>query len=182
MTHELAERPRGHEHQSGGLETMNGLLRSKRWRMSVGAAVVGVTAMLASFLMPAQSALAEIQHTRIDGKPISVTQVNSHNWGSLSPNNVDTVTLQDGSRGSYWSVDIRPGRCVQMEMRSSEFTPYLSLRTGGPDGARVASQDGANGRARITLMNANGGTYYLLASSVGRGERRGQYTLDITPC
>jgi hypothetical protein len=161
---------------------MNGYRRARSWRSSVVAAVVGVTAVLGSILLPAQSAEAAVQHIRVDGKPVTVTSVGSNNWGSLAPNNIDTVVLKDGSRGSYWSFDVRPGQCVRMTMRSEDFNPYLSLRTGGPDGNNLANQDGANGRAQITLMNANGGTYYLLASSSGRGDKRGEYTLDVNRC
>jgi hypothetical protein len=35
---------------------------------------------------------------------------------------------------------------------------------------------------RITPINADGGTYYLLTSSLGRGDKRGNYTLDIDRC
>ena len=161
---------------------MNGYRRARSWRSSVVAAVVGGTAVLASIVMPAHSAEAAVQRIRVDGKPVTVTSTSSHNWGSLSPNNIDTVVLKDGSRGSYWSFDVRPGECVQMTMRSSEFNPYMSLRTGAPDGNSIANQDGANGRSQITLMNANGGTYYLLASSSGRGDKRGEYTLVLNRC
>jgi hypothetical protein len=161
---------------------MNGNRRAVSWRSSVVAAAVGVTAVLGSILLPARSAEAAVQHTRVDGKPVTITSTSSHNWGSLSPNNVDTVVLKDGSRGSYWSFSARPGECVQMTMRSGDFNPYMSLRTGAPDGNSLANQDGANGRAQITLMNASGGTYYLLASSSGRGDKRGEYTLDLNRC
>src|SRR5688572_139374 len=110
---------------------MRTLSRAKTWRVSVTAAIVGVVAVAASLLMPAESALAAVRRIRIGNTPVTVTEVHSHNWGSLSPNNIDTVMLKDGSRGSYWSFDVRPGACVQMTMRSGEFTPYLSLRTGG---------------------------------------------------
>jgi hypothetical protein len=159
------------------------LSQTKAWRISFTAAVVGIAAVAATFLTPAESASAEVRRIRIGNTPVTVTQVNTHNWGSLSPNNIDTVVLKDGSRGSYWSFDVRPGQCVQMAMESDEFRPYLSLRTGGPDGSRLATQEGnAHYFAKITLMNANGGTYYLLASSAGGGDQRGRYTLDITPC
>ena len=161
---------------------MNGYRRAKSWRSSVIAAVVGVTAVLGSILMPAQSAEAAVEHISVDGKPVTVTSTNSHNWGSLSPNNVDTVILKDGSRGSYWSFSMGSGECVKMTMRSDDFNPYISLRTGAPDGNALASQEGAYGRAQITLTSANGGTYYLLASSSGRGEKRGEYTLDFNRC
>ncbi len=162
---------------------MDWIVRAKAWRVSSMAAVVGVVAVAASLLLPAESALAEVRRTRVDGTPVTVTQVNTHNWGSLSPNNIDTVTLKDGSRGSYWSFDVRPGQCVRMTMRSADFPPYLSLRRGSPDGTNVANHDGGlKDFARITLVNADGGTYYLLASSSGRGDKRGKYTLDVEPC
>ena len=162
---------------------MNRYLRATWWRSSAAAAVVGVTAVLASFLLPAPSALAEVQRIRVDGKPVTVTGLGTHNWGSLSPNNVDTVILKDGSRGSYWSITLRGGECVQMTMESDDFHPYVSLRRGSPDGTSVANDDGGvDDWARITVMNADAGTYYLLASSSGRGDKRGNYTLDIDRC
>jgi hypothetical protein len=162
---------------------MKALLQTKMWRTSLAAAIVGGVAVAASLLTPAESALAALQHIRVGGTPVTVTAVNSHNWGSLSPNNVDTVTLKDGSRGSYWTFDLHGGECVRMTMRSDDFHPYVSLRTGSPDGTNVANHDGGfNDFARITLVNADAGTYYLLATSSGRGDKRGDYTLDVDPC
>jgi len=155
----------------------------RQHQRSVAAAIVGIGALVLSLAAPAEMAQAALKTIQVDGKPVTVTQVNTHNWSNLSPNNQDTVKLKDGSRGEYWTFDVDPGQCLAITMESDEFHPYLSLRKGNPDGTEVAHDDGGQDSwAKLNGTVAGDDTYYLLATSSGFGEHRGKYSLDIKEC
>ena len=152
-------------------------------KRSLTAALIGGSALLMSLAAPAEIAKAALHTIQVDGKPVTVTQVNTHNWSSLSPTNADTVKLKDGSRGEYWTFDVKPGQCITFTMTSDEFHPYLSLRKGSPDGDELANDDSKQDNwAKITGTVAGDDEYYLLATSSGFGEHRGKYNLDVDEC
>jgi hypothetical protein len=154
-----------------------------RYTRSFTAAVIGGTALMLTLTAPAEIAKAALHAIEVDGKPVTVTHVGSHNWSTLSPANDDTVKLKDGSRGEYWTFDVRPGQCLNLTMTSDEFHPYLSLRKGSPDGEELAKDDSKGDNwAKISGTVAGGDEYYLLATSSGMGEHRGKYNLDIDQC
>ena len=147
------------------------------------AAALGVGTALLGLGAPAETARAALRTTTVDGTPVTITTLNTHNWSRLSPTNADTTRLRDGSRGEVWTFDVDPGQCVAITMRSDDFAPYLSLREGAPFGEDLAKSDGA-GRdwAKISGTTTSAGAYYVTATSSGSGEVAGRYTLDIQRC
>lgn len=157
--------------------------RIKNLKQSLTVALIGGTAVLMSVAAPAEIARAELRTIQVEGAPVTVTQINTHNWSNLSPGNTDTVKLKDGSRGEFWTFDVNPGQCVTLTMASDDFHPYLSLRKGGLEGTEIAKDDSKDDNwAKISGTFAGDDTYYLLATSSGFGEHRGKYTLDVDPC
>ena len=143
--------------------------------MALGALLLGLTA-------PAETARAALRTTTVDGTTVTITTLGTHNWSQLSPGNGDTTRLRDGSRGEVWTFDVDPGQCIDVTMRSDDFDPYLSLRTGAPFGEELAHSDGAGrGWAKIS-GTAGTGPYYVTATSSGSGEKAGKYTLDVKRC
>ena len=146
-------------------------------------ALSGGSAALSSLAAPAEIAQATLRTIQVDGKLVTITQIDAHNWSTLSPTNTDTVKLKDGSRGEFWTFDVDPGQCVNLTMTSDEFHPYLSLRKGSPDGDELAYDDSKGDNwAKIHGTVDGNGEYYLLATSSGFGEHRGKYSLDVDGC
>ena len=152
-------------------------------RRRLATAALGAGAVLLGLAAPAETARAALRTTTVDGTTVTITTLNSHNWSRLSPTNADTTELRDGSRGEVWTFDVDPGQCLEITMRSEDFTPYLSLRKGAPFGEELANSDGA-GRdwAKISGTAASAGPYFVTATSSGGGEVAGKYTLDIEGC
>jgi hypothetical protein len=152
-------------------------------KRSLTAAALGMGAILLGLAAPAATAHAALRTTNVGGTTVTITTLDSHNWSRLSPTNADTVELKDGSRGEVWTFDVDPGQCLEITMRSDDFSPYLSLRQGAPFGEEVARDDG-NGDdwAKIRGTVGSAGPYYLTATSSGGGEVAGKYTLDIDRC
>ena len=145
--------------------------------LSMGAVLIALTTT------PADVARAALPTTTVGGTTVTITELDKHNWSRLSPTNPDTTMLQDGSRGEVWTFDVGPGQCLDITMRSDDFSPYLSLRQGAPFGEEVAKDDG-NGDTWAAIRGTVGssGPYYLTATSSGSGEVAGKYTLDIQRC
>jgi hypothetical protein len=153
------------------------------YKRSLAAALIGGTAVLMSLATPAETARAALRTIQVDGVPVTVTQVNTHNWSTLGPNNADNIKLKDGSRGEFWTFDVKPGQCLTITMTSDDFHPYLLFRKGAPDGEQLASDNGkADNWAKISGTVAGDDEYYLLATSSGFGEHRGKYNLDVDEC
>ena len=162
---------------------MNALVRVSKGltsKRSLAVAALGASAVLAGPAVPAEIARAALPTTSVDGTTVTITTLNSHNWSRLSPTNGDTTKLRDGSRGEVWTLDVEPGQCFEVTMRSDTFAPYLSLRKGAPFGQELANDD-AKGEdwAKISGTPGSAGPYYVIATSSGRGEQAGAYTLDI---
>jgi len=146
-----------------------------------------MSAMLAGLLVaaPAATALAEeVTVLNIGGVPVSVTRIGTHNTSSISPRNGDTVKLQDGSRGEIWGFEGQAGQCVDINLTSPDFDPYLVLRFGEPFGEQVATDDdsGMGDSAHLHGRLPSTGDYYLMVTSSGAGEDDGKYTLDLGGC
>ena len=160
--------------------TFSSIANGKR---SLVAALIGGSAVLLSLAAPAETAQAALRTIRVDDKPVTVTQVDTHNWSTLSPNNSDTIKLKDGSRGELWTFDVDPGQCLTLTMTSDDFHPYLSLRKGEPEGEEIAYDDSKGDNwAKIHGTVDGNGEYYLLATSSGIGEHTGKYSLDVDGC
>ena len=144
---------------------------------------LGGTALLAGLAVPAEIARASLPTTTVGGTTVTITSLDKHNWSRLSPTNPDTTMLNDGSRGEVWTFDVDPGQCFEVTMRSDDFSPYLSLRRGAPFGQELAKDD-AQGEnwAKISGTPNSAGPYYVIATSSGRGEKAGRYTLDVESC
>ena len=152
-------------------------------KRSLTAVVVGASAVLIGLAAPAEVAQAALPTTTVGGTTVTITEMNKHNWSRLSPTNPDTTMLQDGSRGEVWTFDVNPGQCFEVTMRSDDFSPYLSLRKAAPFGEELANDDAKGDHwAKISGTPGSAGPYYVVATSSGRGEKAGRYTLDIERC
>jgi|RhiMethySRZTD1v2_1073278.scaffolds.fasta_scaffold1071331_2 hypothetical protein len=158
------------------------ILNAKTWKRTLAASALGITAVVIGLAAPAEVAQAALRTTTVDGFPVTITQMDSHNWSKLSPSNRDTVKLKDGSRGEVWTFDVDPGDCATITMESDDFHPYISLRSGAPFGNELAHDDGGVDNWAKIHATFGSGTYYVVASSSGSGEKEGKYTLDIDGC
>jgi hypothetical protein len=146
-----------------------------------------VATVLAGLLLaaPAVSAFAEeVTVLTIEGVPVSVTHLGTHNTSTIHPRNQDTVKLQDGSRGEIWGFEGRAGQCVDIKLSSDDFDPYLVLRFGAPFGEQVATDDdsGLGDSAHVHGNLPATGDYYITVTSSGAGEDDGKYALDVNGC
>ncbi len=152
-------------------------------KRTLTAATLGMGALLIGLAAPAEIAQAALPTTNVGGTTVTITTLGSHNWSRLSPTNADTTKLQDGSRGEVWTLDVDPGECFEVTMKSDAFSPYLSLRRGAPFGTELANDDAKGADwAAIHGTAGSAGPYYIIATSSGRGEKAGAYTLDIESC
>ena len=146
-----------------------------------------LSSLLVGFLLmvPALTVFAdEVTVISIEGTPVSVTQVGTHNTSTLNPRNKDTVELHDGSRGEVWGLQGRAGQCVDINLSSPDFDPYLVLRFGAPFGEEIATDDdsGVSDSARLYGKLPRTGDYFITVTSSGPGEEEGKYALDINGC
>jgi hypothetical protein len=126
----------------------------------------------------------EVTVLNIGGVPVSVTRVGTHNTSTLSARNGDTVKLNDGSRGEIWGFEGQAGQCVDINLSSPDFDPYLVLRFGAPFGEEVATDDdsGMGDSAHMHGRLPATGDYYITVTSSGSGEDDGKYSLDVNGC
>lgn len=150
-----------------------------------------IASALAAVLMlgvSATSAFAEeVKVIRENGMPVSIAQPGYHYRSALSPNNPDTVELENGVRVEVWKLEARPGQCFDVVMRSDTIDSLLLLYAGPGFRNRVTTDDdsggGRNGRdARVTFTSNSGGTYYIVAAPATRNEPAGRYQLEINGC
>jgi hypothetical protein len=148
-----------------------------------------VLALAAAVVMaiPTASAFAQSFTPTVvqeDGASVTVAPIGTRTASSLSPTNSVNERLSDGSRGEAFRLEGVQGDCVLITMRSSEFDPYLQVRSAPLKGAILASDDdsagGRNAQIRYTLPSS--GRYYITATSFGQGEATGRYELDLTRC
>ncbi|MCC6175463.1 MAG: hypothetical protein IT305_09200 [Chloroflexi bacterium] len=152
-------------------------------KRTLATAAVGATAVLIGVAGPAEIAQAALRTGTVDGTTVTYTSLDTHNWSKLSPSNGDTVKLKDGSRGEVWAFDAHPGQCFTATMTSDDFHPFLVLRKNGPFGPELAHDDSRTDNwAKIRGTAGNEGTYFVMATSSGEGEKIGNYTLDIEGC
>jgi Caspase domain/Bacterial pre-peptidase C-terminal domain len=88
----------------------------------------------------------------------------------------DPTLRQTGEYSDAYEVQGRPGETLVVELASTEFDPYLMVRT--PDGESIDNDDhdGSRTRSRIELPMTAAGAYRVVATSYRRGET-GTYTL-----
>jgi hypothetical protein len=141
------------------------------------AALVVVVGLVAARAVTAQTA---VETVLVDGIPVHPAAYGFVYYSTLSPSD---LALRDGSRAELWMFDGAGADCVEAVGRSEAFPVYLVLRDGAPFGPLVADSPGAVGqgaRLRVTLPRA--GRYFLMVTSVGRGEALGAYVLDLDRC
>jgi hypothetical protein len=91
--------------------------------------------------------------------------------------------MGDGSYYDLYRVTLRAGETIVVTLRSSAFDAYLSVgRMVGGEFEEGDSDDGGAGGtdARVTLVAAEAGEYYIRANSLGGGQT-GSYTLELAP-
>ncbi|MBA3579707.1 MAG: PPC domain-containing protein [Gemmatimonadaceae bacterium] len=126
------------------------------------------------------SVAARVEKPQSEGKSVAPTA------RMLVPGRTVTGSLGSSARGPLGSADGdwryagKAGETVTIDMRSSEFDPYLTLYSMGPSVTRVAQNDDGGGglNSRIVYRLPADGEY------VARAERRhpgrsGSYTLSF---
>jgi len=85
----------------------------------------------------------------------------------------------DGPFQDRWTVALREGQRLRVDLHSSDFDAYLVLL--GPDGTQLASDDdsGEGNDASIGFRAATAGTYTVLATSYGDNVHVGAYRLTV---
>lgn len=99
----------------------------------------------------------------------------------------DDCLLPNGARADMWELTVEADATVQIDMRSSLVDSYLVLFDGA--GSTVLAQNdddggGVNGTDARVTTTLTAGTYLVMATTYGGGER-GAYTLSTsgtTPC
>lgn len=115
---------------------------------------------------------------RLTASPITLGQSAR---GNLATND---STNDEGAFVDAWSVNLRSGATVQIDMSSTEFDPKVSLWGQGDGGALVElaedddSGPGTNARIRFTATRA--GAYQVRAAALSEGNT-GAYTLRVGP-
>ncbi len=88
-----------------------------------------------------------------------------------------SAQARDGSRIELWTFQGTASECVDIGMQSSDFIAYLQLIQGSRTGPVIV--EGADQvRARLPRTS----TYYIKATSSGRGDQQGMYTLSLNAC
>lgn len=159
-----------------------GISKLKGLRRTAIAAALGISAVMIGLAAPAGTAFAAVPTAMVDGKPVMLTETGTHNWSSLSRSRGTTMNLKDGSLGEVWNFESRGNECLVITMKSDDFSPYISLRTGGPFGNEIAYDNGSGDNWATIRGTVPRGDLYLMATSSGRGQKEGKYTLDITHC
>jgi hypothetical protein len=128
----------------------------------------------------AMAAQTTVETIVVDGSPVHPAAYGFAYYSALTPSD---LALRDGSRAELWVFDAAGADCVEAVGRSEAFAVHLILRDGAPFGPVVADSPGAVGhhaRLRVTLPRP--GRYFLMVTSVGRGEALGTYVLDLDRC
>lgn len=86
-------------------------------------------------------------------------------------------TLESGEYADEFSVAVRAGQTITVDLTSDDFDAYLILRP--PTGEQVDNDDGDDGtNAHITHRATESGTYRVLPTSYSSGET-GAYRVTI---
>lgn len=86
-------------------------------------------------------------------------------------------TLDSGEYADEYSVEVRAGQTITVDMTSDDFDAYLILRP--PSDEQVDNDDGEDGtNAHITHRATESGTYRVLPTSYESGES-GAYRVSI---
>ena len=85
----------------------------------------------------------------------------------------DTASRTEGGYPiEAWSLTLRPGQTVILDLRSEDFDTYLYL-TGGALTSPIEDDDGGDGlNSQILYTSQSGGTYLVVVSSFGTGSGR----------
>jgi hypothetical protein len=88
----------------------------------------------------------------------------------------EDVTLGDGSHAEVWTLDLRAGQAVIVELLSADFDAFLYVLSSEDDIA-MQDDDGLSGTdSRITFTAPSDGRYQVIVSSYGT-EATGSYDL-----
>lgn len=88
-----------------------------------------------------------------------------------------SLQARDGSRVEMWTFAGSANDCVDVQMTSTDFRPYVQLIQGSRNGSVVAEHDAA-----LHVRLPSSGSYWIKATSAGRGDQRGSYQLSLTQC
>lgn len=144
-----------------------------------GPITVGVTSyaagMTGAYSVQVRQAGAGAQVTAAPRAPTPVRVGAAPVRGTLASGD---ETLNSGEFVDTYSVDMRAGQTVTVEMDSAAFDTYLIA--GGPGDVRVENDDGqgTGTNARATFTATQAGTYFIRATSFEPG-MNGAYTLRV---
>lgn len=124
--------------------------------------------------------VVQAQTLTVDGYRVTVASPGAHQAALTTANS----QAQDGSRVGLWRYWASSGDCLTITLTSTDFRPYLQISQGTPNRRFVASASAASGDATaVATFTAPADNYYFIhATSVGPGDRRGQYALNIGAC
>ena len=88
-----------------------------------------------------------------------------------------SLQARDGSRVEIWTFSGSANDCVDIQMTSTDFPPYLQLIQGSRTGPVVAEREGT-----LHVRLPSSGSYWVKATSAGRGDQRGSYELALVRC
>jgi hypothetical protein len=116
-----------------------------------------------------------------DTRPPRGAEVEQSYFSALT---ASSAQLPDGSYAEIWSLSSTSTECRLIRMEATDFDAYLALRYGTPTGDLIAEDDDGGGgtTAVIRARFPQSGTYFIIATSSGRGTQTGQYRLSISPC
>jgi hypothetical protein len=143
----------------------------RRLSLAIAATAVLVSSTASAFAHPAGREF-------IDGHWVTQAQ-----YGETWQGGLDSADYQfnDGSRVEFYTFNAFGGDCVDITMTSSNVDSFLLLRYGSWNGPTLSrNDDGAGGHdARIRTRLPRAASYYILVSTYGSGEHRGQYALTL---
>jgi hypothetical protein len=127
---------------------------------------------------PAVTALAQ-ETIIVDGFPTRRVAYGDAYNAALT---VDDSQGLDGRRIGFWTFTGDADDCVVIRMRSSAFAPYLRLVRDSPNGPAVKEEGSRGAEASMRVALPRTGTYFITATSSGRGQALGDYTLSLDRC
>ena len=99
--------------------------------------------------------------------------------GSLTRN--DVLVSSDSTYAQAWTIQVRVGQTVTIDLESDDFDAYLFLQGPGISGGRDYQDDdsGGNCNARLTATFPQNGEYEVVVNTAGK-YATGQFSLSVT--
>lgn len=87
-------------------------------------------------------------------------------------------TLSGGEYADDHAFEARAGERIVIDLRSTEFDPYLLVRSPGGTASENDDFEGSSQRSRVEIPSAEAGTYRVTVTSFKVGEK-GSYRLEL---